>query len=155
MTFNLFGTPTRTTLSKESVVATTTQVSIAVNHRKDTRINEVDSHVNTAREMQEIRKALLVQQAMEDEEMERHLSQSKTEATSHSILNTSRTMTESSSSPTTPSPQRRHRYDAYNHWDTIEAEKKDDFDVDVGNERQENEKYDSFDVYITMSQSTL
>ena len=146
MTFNLFGTPTR---SNEVVVTAATPVSVVVNNR-NSRLNEVDSHSKTAREMQEIRKALLAQQGMEDAVLERRYNQSKADEIPNSFLNTSRTMTESSSSPTTPSPQRRHCYDkidsaayvskSYNYWDTNEAEKKDDDDDD---DEEEYEQYGS------------
>lgn len=147
MSFNLFGTPTRATPGSTSVVVTTipTSTSSTMNNKNSsTNIDDMDSHVDTAREMQEIRKALLAQQALEDAVTERLFGQSKVEETSNTILDTSRTMTESSSSsPTTPSPQRRYRYDAYNYWDSNEAEKKDDDDDDESYERKGDDLYDS------------
>lgn len=140
MTFNLFGTPTRPTRSDDDVVAVASPVSAVVNSR-NVRLDEVDSHVRTAREMQEIRKTLLAQQAAEDTTTERLYHPTKTDDITTSLLNTSRTTTESSSSaPSSPSPIRRHRSDRkdaaacvskpYSYWDTNEAEKKDDDDDD-------------------------
>ena len=139
MTFNLFGIPTRGTPSNAGVVAASTPTRSAVNYP---RMDEMDSHVKTAREMQEIRKALVAQQAIKGGVTEHLFNLSKVEETSNSILNTSRTLTESSSSfPNTPSPQRRHRYDANNYWDTNEAEKKDDDDDSC--DGQGSDQYDS------------
>ena len=143
MTFNLFGTPTRTIPSNDNVAAVITPTSAVVNTRIS-RVDEVDSHVETAREMHEIRKALLAQQAKEG------VTSKRLDESANSLLNTSRTTTESSASaPTSPSPQRRHRYDttAYsnNYWDgNNEAEKKDDdddgYEHNGRNQNSSNEK---------------
>ena len=135
MPFSLFGTPPRPTACDEIADAAISPTRKILNSQRE----EVDSHIDTALQMQEIRKALLEQQSIDN--------QSKTDDISSSLLNESRAMTESSSSvPTTPSPRRRYNYDdkisgidtyvpqSYNYWDAFEAEKKDDGEhvIDTG-----------------------
>jgi hypothetical protein len=136
MPFNFFGSPSRPTPEVLTLNNTEDNVVVVVTPTSVTGIEEIDSHIDTAHKMEEIRIALRAQQIDEDARTEELFLKSKSEM----ILNTSRTMTETSQ---TPSPQRRHHRDnivepttAENHvsqsyyWDNINTEKKDDDDDD-------------------------
>jgi hypothetical protein len=119
MTFNFFGSTNRTTTSAStSILAGSTSIA-ETSTTNNVPNGDTDSHVDTEAEMEEIRKALRAQQAMEDAFTDQvYMSPQNLTPEKNSSIVTMGT------EALTPSPPRRKCLD---HWDN-EAEKKDDED---------------------------